>query len=109
MGDPEGARAAMQGHCEIRVSLGQHSALRDTMGTNSPLVFIQDGPSVQHKMTPQLQTEGSWEGGQVRCEVNRPRARPLEAGQTEVWQLPLGILGLPSSRAHCNQTLTSSA
>lgn len=83
----------MKGHCEIRVSLGQHSALRDTMGTNSPLVFIQDGPRVQHKMMPQLQTEGSWEGRQVRCEVNRP----LKAGQTEVWQLPLGILGLPSS------------
>lgn len=79
------------------------------MGTNSPMVFIQDGPRVQHKMMPQLQTEGSWEGGQVRCKDNRLRARPLEAGQTEVWQLPLGILGLPSSRAHCNQTLTSSA
>lgn len=54
-GDPEGAKAAMKGHCERRVSLGQHLALRVTMGTNSLLVFIQDGPSVQHKMMPQLQ------------------------------------------------------
>lgn len=52
-GDPEGAKAAMKGHCEVRVSLGQHSALRVIMGTNSPLVFIQNGPRVQHKMMPQ--------------------------------------------------------
>lgn len=43
-GDPEGAKAAMKGHCERRVSLGQHLALRVTMGTN-----------IQHKMMPQLQ------------------------------------------------------
>lgn len=45
----------MKGHCERRVSLGQYLALRVTMDTNSLLVFIQDGPSIQHKMMPQLQ------------------------------------------------------